>query len=91
MQDIDFLCNVQHNCPPSKCTASGKQPLMQECVDSGLIQAYIEHKPIECFVINTHVFHNVHLLQAALPRSLVAPILLHTNQQAKHFEIAGGL
>ena len=64
---------------------------MQERVDSGLIQAYIEHKPIERFVINTHAFHNAHLLWAALPRSLVAPIPLHTNRQAKHFEIAGGL
>ena len=28
---------------------------MQEHVESGLIQAYIEHKPIERFVINTHL------------------------------------
>ena len=64
---------------------------MQERVESGLVQTYIEHQPIERFVINTHAFHNAHLLRAALPRSLVAPILLHPDQQAKHFEIAGGL
>jgi hypothetical protein len=64
---------------------------MQERVESGLVQTYIEHQPIERFVINTHAFHNAHLLRAALPRSLVAPILLHPDRQAKHFEIAGGL
>ena len=91
VQGIDFLYNVQHDCSLSKCTASGKQPLMQERVESGLIQAYIEHKPIERFVINTNSFHNAHLLRATLPRSLVAPIPLHPNRQSKHFEIAGGL
>lgn len=90
-QGIDFLYNIQHDCPLSKCTASGKQPLMQERVESGLVQTYIEHKPIERFVINTHAFHNSHLLRAALPRSLVAPIQLHPDRRAKHFEIAGGL
>ena len=91
VQGIDFLYNVQHDCPLSKCTASGKQPLMQERVESGLTQTYIEHQPIERFVVNTHAFHNAHLLCAALPRSLVAPIPLHPDRQAKHFEIAGGL
>jgi hypothetical protein len=91
VQGIDFLYNVQHDCPVSKCTASGKQPLMQERVESGLSQTYIEHQPIERFVVNTHAFHNAHLLRAALPRSLVAPIPLHPDRQAKHFEIAGGL
>lgn len=90
-QGIDFLYNVQHDCPLSKCTASGKQPLMQERVESGLIQTYIEHKPIERFVINTHAFHNAHLLRANLPRSVVAPIPVHPDRQAKHLEIARGL
>jgi hypothetical protein len=91
VQGIDFLYNVQHDCPLSKCTASGKQPLTQERVESGLVQTYIEHQPIERFVINTHAFHNAHLLHAVLPRSLVAPIPLHPDRQAKHFEMAGGL
>jgi hypothetical protein len=64
---------------------------MQERVDSGLIQTCIEHKPIERFVINTHAFHNAHLLRATLPHSLVAPIPLYPDRQAKHFEIAAGL
>jgi hypothetical protein len=64
---------------------------MQERIESGLVQTYIEHKPIERFVINTHAFHNAHLLRATLPRSLVVPIPLHPDRQAKHFEIAGRL
>ena len=91
VQGIDSLYNVQHDCCLSKCTPSGKQPLMQEHVKSDLIQAYIEHKPIERFVINTHSFHNTHLLWATLLHSLVAPIPLHSNWQEKDFKIAGGL
>lgn len=64
---------------------------MQERVESGLTQTYIEHRAIERFVINTHAFHNAHLLRAALPRSLVAPIPLFPDRQAKHFEFARNL
>ena len=90
MQNIGFLYNVQHDCPLAKCTASGKQPLIQERVESSLFKTYIEHKPIERFVINTHAFHNAHRLRAALQRSLVVPILLYPLEvrQAKHTEIA---
>jgi len=90
VQDIGFLYNVQHDCPLAKCTASGKQPLIQERVESGLFKTYIEHKPIERFVINTHAFHNAHRLRAALERSLVVPILLYPLEvrKAKHTEIA---
>ena len=81
---------MQHDCPLAKCTASGKQPLIQERIESGLFKTYIEHKPIERFVINTHAFHNAHRLRAALQRSLVVPILLYPLEirQAKHAEIA---
>ncbi|KAF8914285.1 hypothetical protein CPB84DRAFT_1811643 [Gymnopilus junonius] len=88
---IDFHYNVQHDCPLAKCTASGKQPLMQERVESGLFQTYIEHQPVDRFVINTHAFHNAHLLRTTLPRSLIAPILLYENREAKHIEIAKDL
>ena len=93
MQDIGFLYNVQHDCPLAKCTASGKQPLMQERVESGLFKTYIEHKPIERFVINTHAFHNAHRLRTALERSLVVPIPLYPLEvrKAKHTEIARSL
>jgi len=84
---------VQHDCPLAKCTASGKQPLIQERVESDLFKSYIEHKPVDRFVINTHAFHNAHRLRAALERSLVVPILLYPLEvrKAKHTEIAHGL
>ena len=87
VQGTDFLYNVQNDCPLTKYTASGKQPLMQEHVKSGLVKTYIEHQPIECFVINTHAFHNAHLPCTALPHSLVLSIPLHRDQQAKHMKL----
>jgi len=85
------LYNVQHDCTLAQCTASGRQAVMQERVESGLINNFIEHKPIARFVINTHAFHNAHLLRATLPRSLVAPIQLYQDRQTKHIELAGRL
>ena len=84
------MYNVQHDCPLARCTASGKRALMQERVESGLFKTYIEHRPVERFVINTHAFHNAHLLQATLSRSLVSPVPLHQydERQAKHTECA---
>ena len=66
---------------------------MQEHVKSGLFKTYIEHKPMERFVINTHAFHNAHRLQAVLERSLVVPIPLYPLEvrKAKHIEIAHSL
>jgi len=66
---------------------------MQERVESGLFKTYMEHKPIECFVVNTHGFHNAHCLQMVLECSLVVPILLYPLevQKAKHTEIAHSL
>lgn len=63
---------------------------MQERVESGLFDAFIEHKSIDCFVINTHAFHNAHLLRATLDRSLVVPVLLYAPEErkAKHAEFA---
>jgi hypothetical protein len=63
---------------------------MQERVESGLFKTVIEHKPVQRFVINTHAFHNSHLLRAALERSLVTPILLYPPEarKAKHAELA---
>ncbi len=66
-------------------------PLMQERTESNNWKACIEHKPLNRYVINTHAFHNAHLLRATLPRSLVAPILLHQDREAKHNENSRGL
>lgn len=64
---------------------------MQERVESGLTKSYIEHQPVERFVINTHAFHNAHLLRTVLPRSLITPIPLYLDRRTKHIEIAVSL
>jgi len=61
---------------------------MQERVESGLVEAYIEHQQIDRFIINTHAFHNAHLLRATLPRSLIAPSPLFPDRQSNHFKLA---
>ncbi|KJA12723.1 hypothetical protein HYPSUDRAFT_125329, partial [Hypholoma sublateritium FD-334 SS-4] len=55
----------------------------QERVESGSFRSYIQHNPIERFVINTHAFHNAHRLRAALERSLVVPIPLYPPETRK--------
>ncbi len=84
---------MQHDCPLSKCTASGRRPLLQERVESGLFSSYIQHQPTDRYVVNTHAFHNAHRLRAALDRSLVAPIPLYSPElrKAKHIEMAQSL
>jgi len=82
------MYNTQHDCHLAKCTASGKRLLLQERVESGLTETVIEHHAVDRFVVNTHAFHNAHLLREMLPRSLVAPIPLYQDRHAKHTEIA---
>ena len=64
---------------------------MQERVESGQTEHFIEHKEVLHYIINTHAFHNAHLLRETLPRSLTAPIPLFQDRKAKHFEIAATL
>ncbi|KAJ7503663.1 hypothetical protein B0H11DRAFT_2222291 [Mycena galericulata] len=86
--DVRFLFNVQHDCLSAGCTATGRRPRMQERVESGLTDKYIVCKPTERWIINTHAFHNAHLLRQALPRSLTAPVPLFADRKAKHDELA---
>jgi len=44
----------------------------QERVSSGATEYFIEHKPVDCFIINVHALHNAHLVHRALPRDLTA-------------------
>ncbi|EDR03329.1 uncharacterized protein LACBIDRAFT_307447 [Laccaria bicolor S238N-H82] len=87
-QDILFEYNAQHDCRQAQCTASGQRPLVQERVDSNLIEDFIEHKPLDRFIVNTHALHNAHLIQAILPRELTAPIPYAADRQAHHYSIA---
>jgi hypothetical protein len=70
IQTIMFQYNVQHDCQQAKCVASGKQAIIQERVQGEVSKprCFIKHKPLDCFLINTHAFHNAHLIRAAVPQ-----------------------
>jgi len=90
-QTILFSYNVQHDCRLDKCTTSGNRGVMQEWILSEKTKAYIEHKPVDRYLVNTHAFHNVHLIRATLPRHLTIPIPYAEDRQAHHIQIAAKL
>jgi hypothetical protein len=61
---------------------------MQERVESDKTENFIVHNALDRFIINSHAFHNAHLLRATLPRDLLAPIPLFDDRRAKHYELA---
>lgn len=83
-----FKFNVQHDCESAKCEATGERLRMQERVESDQIENFVIHNSLDRFFINTHAFHNAHLLRATLPRDLVAPIPLYPDREVKHHEFA---
>ncbi|KAF8800220.1 hypothetical protein BYT27DRAFT_7043091, partial [Phlegmacium glaucopus] len=83
-----FEYNIQHDCRHTGCTASGKRTVLQERVESGIMEMFIKHKPIDVFLINTHAFHNAHLIQAILPRDLTSPIPYALDRRSHHDQIA---
>ncbi|KAJ7501284.1 hypothetical protein B0H11DRAFT_2373359 [Mycena galericulata] len=87
-KNLKFKFNVQHDCHSANCEATGMRLRMQERVESDQIEKYIIHKSPDRFIINTHAFHNAHLLRATLTRDLVAPIPLFPDRQAKHHDLA---
>ncbi|KAJ7321947.1 hypothetical protein DFH08DRAFT_1030633, partial [Mycena albidolilacea] len=90
-KSIKFKINVQHDCGAAQCDTSGVRLRMQERVESDQIENFVVHKPLDRFFINSHAFHNAHLLRATLPRELLAPIPLFTDRQTKHYELAAQL
>ncbi|KAJ2922664.1 hypothetical protein H1R20_g14407, partial [Candolleomyces eurysporus] len=91
-EDILFDFNAQHDCYTAKCVASGKRALKQERIDSGKIEAFIEHQPIERFVINTHAFHNAHRLRSVVAlRDHLKPKPLYPDRVQHHREAASVL
>ncbi|KAJ7749818.1 hypothetical protein DFH07DRAFT_746516, partial [Mycena maculata] len=89
--NLRFLFNVQHDCLSAGCTATGRRARMQERVESAITDKFIVCKPMERWIINTHAFHNAHLLRQALPRGLTVPIPLFADRKAKHDELASAL
>ncbi|KAJ7018959.1 hypothetical protein C8F04DRAFT_902466, partial [Mycena alexandri] len=87
-KNIQFNINVQHDCYSAKCEATGIRLQMQERGESDQIENYIVHNPLERYFINSHAFHNAHLLRATLPRDLIAPIPLFQDRQQTHFDLA---
>ncbi|KAJ7764704.1 hypothetical protein B0H16DRAFT_1798016 [Mycena metata] len=90
-ESLMFKFNAQHDCFTAKCTATGQRLRIQERVDSDTMENFIEHNPLDRFIINSHAFHNAHLLRATLPRELLAPIPLFDDRKGKHDELAAQL
>ncbi|KAJ6623752.1 hypothetical protein B0H10DRAFT_2174686 [Mycena sp. CBHHK59/15] len=90
-KDVKFKVNVQHDCYTGKCEATGQRLRMQERVESDQIENFIVHEPVDRFIINSHAFHNAHLLRATLPRHLIAPSPLFEDRKEKHDEFAATL
>jgi hypothetical protein len=83
-----FQFNVQHDCHYAQCKGSGECPVMQEQTESGLSENFIVHTVVDRYVMSTHGQHNIHLIHAALPRNLTAPIPFVVNRQAHHSEFS---
>ncbi|KAJ7471635.1 hypothetical protein B0H11DRAFT_1867347 [Mycena galericulata] len=90
-KNIKFNVNVQHNCHTAKCEATGVRMQMQERVESEKTENYIVHNTLDRYIINSHAFHNAHLLRATLPRDLLAPVPLFEDRRQKHDEFATAL
>ncbi|KAJ7441323.1 hypothetical protein B0H11DRAFT_1749852, partial [Mycena galericulata] len=88
---IKFNVNVQHDCHTAKCEATGVRMQMQERVESEKTENYIVHNTLDRYIINSHAFHNAHLLRATLPRDLLAPVPLFEDRRQKHDEFATAL
>ncbi|KAI9061285.1 hypothetical protein FKP32DRAFT_1654775 [Trametes sanguinea] len=87
-----FSFNVQHDCAFANCSASGRQPVMQERLASGVFEETIEHQAaVQQFIINMHSLHNPHLVRSILPRSLTAPIQRHEDRVQAHSIVAAEL
>ncbi|KAG6908274.1 hypothetical protein DXG01_005480 [Tephrocybe rancida] len=57
---------------------------MQERLPSGVNEQFLTHENLDHYIINTHAFHNVHLLRSALPRELVKPIPFAVDRRKHH-------
>ncbi|KAF9440425.1 hypothetical protein P691DRAFT_613060, partial [Macrolepiota fuliginosa MF-IS2] len=75
VQQLLFDYNSQHDCYKGKCSTSGSEPVQQEHIDSGLTQGVVVHSDLDQFVINTHAFHNAHLICEVVPQESLIGLL----------------
>ncbi|KAJ7088921.1 hypothetical protein C8R44DRAFT_836011 [Mycena epipterygia] len=87
-KNIQFKFNVQHDCYSVKCEATGVRLRVQERVESDQIENYIVHNALDRYLINSHAFHNAHLLRATLHRDIIAPVPVFADRRGKHDELA---
>ncbi|KAJ6631589.1 hypothetical protein B0H10DRAFT_2159828 [Mycena sp. CBHHK59/15] len=90
-KNIKFDFNAQHDCFTARCEATGVRPIMQERVESDKTEQFIVHAPLDRFIINTHSFHNSHLICATVSRDLWAPVALFEDRRSKHDEFSAQL
>ncbi|KAJ7016924.1 hypothetical protein C8F04DRAFT_907563, partial [Mycena alexandri] len=57
-----FKRNVQYDCESAGCDTSGVRLPIQK------YKYIVVHNPLARFFINSHPFHNAHLLRTTLPR-----------------------
>ncbi|KAJ7723604.1 hypothetical protein B0H14DRAFT_2641787 [Mycena olivaceomarginata] len=74
-----------------QCEAMGVRPVMQERVESDNTEHFIVHTPLDHFIINTHSFHNPHLVRATVSRDFWAPVALFEDRRAKPNEFSARL
>lgn len=84
LQDVLFAVNVQHDCFTSQCSTFAHRAEKQEREDAGKTLRYLQHNNTEYFVLNTHGFHNVHLLRQVLPATLIKPQPWAANREVLH-------
>ncbi|KAJ6560702.1 hypothetical protein B0H10DRAFT_1845560, partial [Mycena sp. CBHHK59/15] len=90
-KSLRFKFNVQHDCYTAKCEATGEHSRIQERVESDQTENFIVHNSLDRYIINSHAFHNAHLLHATLPQDLLAPIPLFDDRRVKHNKLAATL
>ncbi|KAJ7580890.1 hypothetical protein C8J56DRAFT_896239 [Mycena floridula] len=84
-EQLSVIVATKHDCCTAKCTATGIHPIVQECVQTIASESFIEHWPLQQFIVNTTALHNAHLLRRTLPWQLTKPIALPTEAQWLQF------
>ncbi|KAI9629693.1 hypothetical protein KEM48_012757 [Puccinia striiformis f. sp. tritici PST-130] len=58
VNEIEACINVQHNCDKGKCPIKKTKPSLNECQETEIMTAQVEHLDKKHFVINTASFHD---------------------------------